>query len=154
MKNPLFLSALVMLAGLSGCLSSEEELEAFPTFSLADHETTTHNNSMYSGSPYVAYFSASWCSHCTPTLDAVVDAVLCHAGRGVAGPRRLRVAAVPRRVGGAGPGGGGAALGRAGRAADVGHVDGEGRRGVADEVGALPGGPARPERRRALVLVP
>jgi thiol-disulfide isomerase/thioredoxin len=75
MKNPWFLSAVVLLAGLSGCLSSEEELEAFPTFSLADHETTTHNNSMYNGSPYVAYFSASWCSHCAPTLDAVVDAV-------------------------------------------------------------------------------
>ncbi|MEC8707349.1 MAG: redoxin domain-containing protein [Candidatus Thermoplasmatota archaeon] len=75
MKNPLLLSAVVMLAGLSGCLSSEEALEAFPSFSLADHETTTHNNSMYAGTPYVAYFSASWCSHCTPTLDAVLDAV-------------------------------------------------------------------------------
>ena len=41
-------------------------------FLLADHETTTHNNSMYAGTPYVAYFSASWCSHPHARL---VDAV-------------------------------------------------------------------------------
>ena len=74
MKNALLLSTLVLLAGLSGCLS-EETLEAFPEFELADHAGATHNNSMYEGTPYIAYFSAAWCSHCAPTLDAVVNVV-------------------------------------------------------------------------------
>ena len=74
MKNALLLSTLMLLAGLSGCLS-EEALEAFPEFELADHAGATHNNSMYEGTPYIAYFSAAWCSHCAPTLDAVVNVV-------------------------------------------------------------------------------
>ena len=36
MKNALLLSTLMLVAGLSGCLS-EETLEAFPEFELADH---------------------------------------------------------------------------------------------------------------------
>ena len=74
MKNALLLSTVMLLAGLSGCLS-EETLEAFPEFELADHAGATHNNSMYEGTPYIAYFSAAWCSHCAPTLDAVVNVV-------------------------------------------------------------------------------
>ena len=58
MKNALLLSTVMLLAGLSGCLS-EETLEAFPEFELADHAGATHNNSMYEGTPYICLLYTS-----------------------------------------------------------------------------------------------
>lgn len=61
---------------MSGCLSSDqEELEEFPTFSLADEQGIVHENSNYSNAPFVAYISASWCSHCKPVLQALDDTI-------------------------------------------------------------------------------
>lgn len=75
----LFLVLLVF----SGCLSSSESdaksetessqttLEAFPSFNLSDEQNLTHDDTLYEAIPYVAYFSASWCTHCKTTLDAL-----------------------------------------------------------------------------------
>ena len=66
----------MILANLSGCLSSdEEELEEFPSFSLADEQGNNHTKNDYVGSPFVVYFSASWCNHCKPALGALDDTV-------------------------------------------------------------------------------
>jgi len=70
------LTLVMILANLSGCLSSdEEELEEFPSFSLADEQGNNHTKNDYVGSPFVAYFSASWCNHCKPALGALDDTV-------------------------------------------------------------------------------
>ena len=61
MKSAILLATLVLLAGLWDA-SQKKALEAFPEFELAGHAGATHNNSMYAGTPYVAYFSAAWCS--------------------------------------------------------------------------------------------
>jgi thiol-disulfide isomerase/thioredoxin len=66
---------------LSGCLEEPlikaediiEELPAlktFPDFEFLAHDNSTWNNSMFNGTPYIAYFSAAWCTHCESTLDA------------------------------------------------------------------------------------
>ena len=61
---------------LSGCISSEEEeVDPFPSFSLVDDSNNTHESSMYVGEPFVAYFSATWCTHCKPALAALDDTV-------------------------------------------------------------------------------
>ena len=60
----------------SGCIFSDEnELEEFPTFSLTDEQGNIHNNSDYIGQPFIAYFSASWCSHCKPVLQSLDDTI-------------------------------------------------------------------------------
>ena len=75
-KKCVMLTLVILSAGLSGCLSSDEdELEEFPTFSLSDEQGNVHENSDYDGKPYVAYFSASWCSHCKPVLQALDDTI-------------------------------------------------------------------------------
>ena len=51
------------------------DMPSFPDFNFVDENNTTHNSSMYAGIPFVAYFSASWCTHCKPTLEALDDTV-------------------------------------------------------------------------------
>ena len=63
-----------MTNSLAGCLSSDEdELDRFPSFNLVDEQGNTQNKSMYENEPFVAYFSASWCSHCKPVLGSLDD---------------------------------------------------------------------------------
>ena len=70
------LALIIISASISGCLSSDEkELEEFPSFSLSDEQGNVHNNSNYSGTPFIAYFSASWCSHCYPVLGDLDDTI-------------------------------------------------------------------------------
>ena len=67
---------ILLSTSLSGCLSEdEEELTEFPSFNLSDEQGKSHENSNYEGQPFVAYFSASWCSHCKPVLEALDDIV-------------------------------------------------------------------------------
>ena len=75
-KKCITLTIILLSATMSGCLSSDEnELEEFPSFSLSDEQGNLHENSNYSGLPYVAYFSASWCNHCKPVLQALDDTI-------------------------------------------------------------------------------
>ena len=75
-SQTLFTILLVISIPFSGCLSSDEEqLEEFPSFNLVDEQGNEHKNSMYSGEPFVAYVSASWCNHCKPALEALDDTV-------------------------------------------------------------------------------
>ena len=75
-KKCILCSLIVISASLSGCLSEdEEELEKFPSFNLSDEQGNSHKNSNYNGQPFVAYFSASWCSHCKPVLQVLDDTV-------------------------------------------------------------------------------
>ena len=65
---------------MPGCISTdstveEPEFTPFPTFNLVDEQNQSQNNSMYGDTPFVAYFSASWCSHCKPTLQALDDTI-------------------------------------------------------------------------------
>lgn len=76
MKKVILLILVLVSGSLSGCLSSdEEELDEFPSFSLVDEQGIEHKNTNYDGAPYVAYFSASWCSHCKPVLQALDDTI-------------------------------------------------------------------------------
>lgn len=75
-KKCMILVIILISANLSGCLSSDEnELEEFPSFTLSDEQGNIHNNSKYSNKTFVAYFSASWCSHCKPVLQSLDDIV-------------------------------------------------------------------------------
>jgi thiol-disulfide isomerase/thioredoxin len=74
MKKVIFLVSVMVCAGLSGCTSAEE-YEEFPSFELVDHSNQIQNSSMYADTPFIAYFSAAWCSHCAPTLSAVDETV-------------------------------------------------------------------------------
>ena len=75
-KKCITMAIILLATTLSGCLSSDgNELEEFPSFSLSDEQGNVHENSNYSGLPYVAYFSASWCSHCKPVLQALDDTI-------------------------------------------------------------------------------
>ena len=75
-KKCITLAIILLSATMSGCLSSDEnEFEEFPSFSLSDEQGNVHENSNYSGLPYVAYFSASWCNHCKPVLQALDDTI-------------------------------------------------------------------------------
>ena len=74
MEKVVFLVSVMICAGLSGCISAEE-YEEFPSFDLVDHNDQIHNSSMYADTPFIAYFSAAWCSHCAPTLSAVDETV-------------------------------------------------------------------------------
>jgi len=76
MKKPIFLAIMMLCTALSGCVSNEEEdLEPFPSFNLLDEKNNIHERSMYVGEPFVAYFSATWCTHCKPALAALDDTV-------------------------------------------------------------------------------
>ncbi|MBT60980.1 MAG: hypothetical protein CMA63_05450 [Euryarchaeota archaeon] len=75
-KKSVILTLIVFSASLSGCLSDDvKELQEFPSFSLSDEQGNVHENSNYSNLPYVAYFSASWCSHCKPVLQALDETI-------------------------------------------------------------------------------
>ena len=75
-KKCITLAIILLSATMPGCLSSDDnELEEFPSFSLSDEQGNLHENSNYSGLPYVAYFSASWCNHCKPVLQALDDTI-------------------------------------------------------------------------------
>ena len=71
------LSILIILSNsLAGCLSTvEEELEQFPSFNLVDEQGIVHNESMYENDTFVAYFSASWCTHCKPVMDSLDELI-------------------------------------------------------------------------------
>ena len=76
MKKSILLTMIMLCSILSGCISSEEEeVDPFPSFSLVDESNNTHETSMYVGEPFVAYFSATWCTHCKPALAALDDTV-------------------------------------------------------------------------------
>ena len=76
MKKSMLLTMIMLCSILSGCISSEEEeVDPFPSFSLVDDSNNTHESSMYVGEPFVAYFSATWCTHCKPALAALDDTV-------------------------------------------------------------------------------
>ena len=72
---------IIPLLLLSGCLDeplakAEEVIEeqptlrTFPDFEFLAHDNKTWNNSILNSTPYIAYFSAAWCTHCESTLDA------------------------------------------------------------------------------------
>ncbi len=88
MREAALLVVLILTAGLSGCLASPEtEPEpkdcatadavqkvgcVFPEFSLPAEDETIYNNSQLDADGrWVAYFSAVWCTHCKPTIDAL-----------------------------------------------------------------------------------
>ena len=75
MEKSVFLTIVLISTALSGCVSPDEELEPFPTFDYNDEQNNSHQSSMYVGEPFVAYFSATWCSHCKPALGALDDTV-------------------------------------------------------------------------------
>ena len=75
-KFTILIISLILTNSLAGCLSSDEdELDKFPSFNLVDEQGNTQNKSMYENGPFVAYFSASWCSHCKPVLGALDDII-------------------------------------------------------------------------------
>jgi len=75
---------LVLCLFLSGCISSAPvvedgentadeppavEAEAVPEWAATSHNGTQLSRTSMSQGPYIAYFSAPWCSHCEATLD-------------------------------------------------------------------------------------
>ena len=76
MKKCILLTLIMSFSALSGCISNaEEDVDPFPSFNLVDEANNTHESSMYVGEPFVAYFSATWCTHCKPALAALDDTV-------------------------------------------------------------------------------
>lgn len=93
---PLFLVLMFSLGSLSGCIESEPEaIESefefctdgnmpewrvgcsFPSFDYIDQNGTHWNESSANESGrWVAYFSASWCTHCKPTIGALDEAIM------------------------------------------------------------------------------
>ena len=74
--------ALLLVAiMLGGCLDDAQPApepspwhvgEPLPAFDLVDQHNNSWNGSAVNGSGrWVAYFSASWCTHCKPTIDAL-----------------------------------------------------------------------------------
>ena len=75
-KFTISLMLLILSNSLAGCLSSDEnELDRFPSFNLVDEQGNNHNETMYENDSFVAYFSASWCTHCKPVLGSLDDIV-------------------------------------------------------------------------------
>ena len=71
-KFAISLILLILSNSLAGCLSSDEnELDRFPSFNLVDEQGNNHNETMYENDSFVAYFSASWCTHCKPVLGSL-----------------------------------------------------------------------------------
>jgi len=65
---------LALMVLVPGCVERGELIEAtpFPEFTLDDGlSNTTFSKEANLGEAWVAYFSASWCGHCYPTLDAI-----------------------------------------------------------------------------------
>lgn len=91
------LTLIITLSSLAGCTSDkiattvgEESTQdcssgadplsmidcEFTSFSLVDDLNTIHNNSQFSPNQrWVAYFSASWCTHCKPTISALDNTI-------------------------------------------------------------------------------
>jgi hypothetical protein len=75
---------LALTIFLAGCVNEapvreEVETKPVPTISLptsmpswmgTDHTNVTHTHEEFSNGSYMAYFSAPWCAHCEPTIDA------------------------------------------------------------------------------------
>jgi glutaredoxin len=95
-KISVFLALLFSLSTLAGCIAPgteavDDEIAictegnmpewsvgcAFPSFDLIDQNGTQWNESAVNESGrWVAYFSASWCTHCKPTIDALDESIL------------------------------------------------------------------------------
>ena len=72
LKHALLALCLASMVAVPGCVDGSDAGEAFPSFTLEDGLTnTTVSKEANLGEAWVAYFSASWCGHCHPTLDAV-----------------------------------------------------------------------------------
>lgn len=99
MERVSILSALIisLIVLVSGCITKESDLEqkstlsepcpddqppewfigcSMPSFSLLDDSNISHNESSTNGSGrWVAYFSATWCGHCKPTIMALNEGI-------------------------------------------------------------------------------
>ncbi len=102
-KITYLLTLLFSLSSLSGCIGSEMEMVddsmdmmdgpievcseenipewhvgcELPSFDILDENGAHWNESSANGSGrWVAYFSASWCTHCKPTIDALDQSIL------------------------------------------------------------------------------
>lgn len=93
---PFALAILCSFSSLAGCIEPEmemmpEEIELcsegnnpewhvgcqFPSFEFEDQNGTQWNESSANGTGrWVAYFSASWCTHCKPTVDALDQSIM------------------------------------------------------------------------------
>lgn len=95
-KTSVFIGLLFSVSTLTGCIGLEAEAVgdeiaictednipewyvgcAFPSFDLIDQNGTHWNGSTVNESGrWVAYFSASWCTHCKPTIDALDESII------------------------------------------------------------------------------
>ena len=95
-KISVFLVLLFSVSTLAGCIEPEMEAVkdeiaictegnmpewsvgcAFPSFDLMDQNGTHWNESAVNESGrWVAYFSASWCTHCKPTINALDESIM------------------------------------------------------------------------------
>jgi len=95
-KISYLLALLCTLGSLAGCIDPEMEMIAdeielcsegnipewyvgctFPSFDFEDQNGTHWNGSSANESGrWVAYFSASWCTHCKPTIDALDQSIM------------------------------------------------------------------------------
>jgi hypothetical protein len=92
------LAILCSLGSLAGCIEPDEVMEmiadeivicsednvpewnvgcTFPSFEFEDQDGTNWNESSANASGrWVAYFSASWCTHCKPTVDSLDQSIM------------------------------------------------------------------------------
>lgn len=97
MKTPLLFVFLILGAGLSGCISDPETTSiskdlqtscdgpdypayrvscTMENFSLLGDDNVTYDRStMDKDGRWIAYFSAVWCTHCEPTMQALDDSI-------------------------------------------------------------------------------
>lgn len=95
-KISVFLVLLFSVSTLAGCIEPEMEAVedeiaictegnmpewsvgcAFPSFDLMDQNGTHWNESaVIESGRWVAYFSASWCTHCKPTINALDESIM------------------------------------------------------------------------------
>ena len=95
-KISYFLAILFSVSILSGCIGPEMEMVddsiefctegnipewhvgcELPSFDLIDQNGTHWNEASANDSGrWVAYFSASWCTHCKPTIDALDQSIM------------------------------------------------------------------------------
>ena len=75
---------LAMTVLLAGCVNEAPERQVeeaevvqtvqepvtMPAWMGTDHTNTTHTYEQFANTSYMAYFSAPWCAHCEPTIDA------------------------------------------------------------------------------------
>jgi hypothetical protein len=95
-KISYLLALLCTLGSLAGCIEPDSEMITdeielcsegnipewyvgctFPSFDFEDQNGTHWNGSSANESGrWVAYFSASWCTHCKPTIDALDQSIM------------------------------------------------------------------------------